>query len=275
MTIKVARQLIMLDSLFDTRIGTIARMDTDIAAGLLHDTNYTSRLWDLFPGVDDEEFKKLYAARDVQTLAQSQTTPIVGLICDFVRRCAETSYSQPVALEPEIHINFYPYKLSEKEEDLIINMLRRIVPLKPTIEKCYFSMEQLNPLYVRNNYNNMVMYHAHEWLRIHSENKLLSEYRCENVVLWAPTKLDHKPDGVEIPPNIGEYLYSMSIYSQFLINLSYLGIDNFCSYLSAKPKTATPEPVEVDDEEIKEPQGDSHPGVVAEDFLKAQNPSVR
>lgn len=263
MQTKIARILVQLDALFDTRCGTVARMDVEKAAGLLHDPAYTSRLWDKFPGVDEDVYADLYANRDVKTLAVSQTTPVVGIIRDFVRRCAETSYSQPVALVPEVHLNFHPYTLTEAEEDFIIDVLQRVVPLKPLIVKCNFSLDQLNPMFVRNNYNTMVLYDGYEWLETHSKNKLLEEYRCEKVTLFTPAILNKMPEGTKLPENLREHFYSFSIFAQFFVNLTFIGIDNYCSFLSRKVEVVSePDKEEEEPEETTEPQeAPPEPGV--------------
>ena len=244
MTTKSQVMMVTLDSLFDTRIGTLAKIDVDAAAGFLHDESYAERLWDIFPGIDPVHFDEEYKKRDRETLRNSQTTPVVYIIQDFVKRCAESSYSRPTMLVPEIHINFYPYNLTEEEKDVIISGLQRVVPLKPEFKKVYFSDEQLNPSFCRTTYNVMVHYHGHQWLEMHSANQLLNEFKCEMVTLFVPAKLDKRPSDTEIPKDVREFFYSLSIFSQLLINLTYIGIDNFCSYLSKKPKHTKVEPTE-------------------------------
>lgn len=261
MSSKTAVMMVTLDSLFDTRVGTIAKIDVDAAAGFLHNPDYSGRLWDMFPGVDQKRFDEEYAKRDRETLRNSQTTPVVYIIQDFVRRCAETSYSRPVSLTPEIHINFHPYDLTEEEEDLIISGLQQVVPLKPEFKKIHYSDEQLNPSFCRSNYNTMVHYHGHDWLETNSKNKLLEEFKCPALTLFVPAKLDKCPKDVELPKDLREYFYSMSIFSQLLINLTYIGVDNFCSYLARKPKMSEEkitEPLE-DPEDYPEPQEEGSP----------------
>lgn len=227
--------LLGLDELFDTRLGTIARIDPKKAAELLHGPYYSSRPWDLFPGVDDKVFKELYAARDRETLRLSQSTPAIGILRDFVKRSAKTALENPVALVPVIHLNVHPYRLTEAEINIIVGSLRKLIPLLPEIKVVDYSMEELNPLFCRMSFNTMLMYNAHEWLEKYSKNKLLEQHRCESVTLFAPVIIDKPPPSLEVPKNFQEQYYSMSIFAQLFVNLTYVGVDNFCSFLSRKP----------------------------------------
>lgn len=253
----ISRLLIGIDALFDLRLGTIARIDLDKAAGFLHDLNYSSRRWDKFPGVDEKVYEELYKNADVETLQNTQTTAAVGLLHDFVKRCAETSYTQPVAIVPEIYINFWPLKLKPEEEDLIVKYLQKAIPLKPLVSKVNFNFDQLNPMYVRANFKQLIMYNGSEWLEYHKKTELLHQYPCPGVVLQMPLKLDKAPPGVEPPDDWKEKMYTMSVFAQPFINIFYLTIDNFCSYLSRKQpvvKTAqAEEPIPDEVEPEKKP----------------------
>lgn len=227
--------MVMLDALFDTRIGTVAQIDLKKSAELLKDENYADRLWDLFPGVDPKVYSEVYAKRNRATLKLSQTTGVISILRNFVKMCAETALKNPKSLTPEIHVNFYPYDLTESEQKLILAGVQQVIPLQPEVKAVNYSLEDLNPYFCKSKYHTMVMYHGSEWLEIHTANGLLQKCPIPNVTLFTPVILNKKPDNQPPPENIREQFYTLSITSQFLINLMFVNLDTFCSWMS-KPR---------------------------------------
>lgn len=238
------RLLLGLDELLDTRIATVARIDPKKAAEILADPYYSTRPWDLFPGIDDKEYKTLYEQRNTRTLLEAQSTPVIAMIRDFVKRATKAGLGRPVTLVPIIHINTYPYNLSEEEKGHILRAVRTLIPLNPMIEMVHYSMDELNPAFLGITYKTFICYEGHKWLEKYSSgDKLLTKYPCQNVDLFVPAILDKPPENanfLEAPEGFQEKMFSMSIFAQLFINLFYIGVDNFCSYLAKRPEVETP-----------------------------------
>lgn len=109
------------DSLYDTRLGTVALIDDAIAEQLINDDNYRIRISDEFsyivPGWDDKLFAAEYAKRDIATLLLA---PMTELLMQFNKVIEEASSSYAVILgeeveRPVVYVNIHPYVLTEAE----------------------------------------------------------------------------------------------------------------------------------------------------------------
>lgn len=109
------------DSLYDTRLGTVALIDDDVAERLINDDKYRLRISDEFsyiiPGWNDALFAEEYAKRDIATLLLS---PMTELLMQFNTVIEEASSSYAVILgeevtRPVIYVNMHPYMLTDDE----------------------------------------------------------------------------------------------------------------------------------------------------------------
>lgn len=226
---KPVRLLISLDSLLDTRLGTIALINPQSYAELLLGGFYPFRFVDHFNNVDNEEFKKRYTARNKENLRKASLTAIYNLVLDFVKKTAKLSLNTPASLTPEIHINMYPYDLNEKERKVIINRLKGMIPLQPEIKIVNYTLEELNPLFVRATYQTMILYEGSQWLDIHTENKLLEKYPIPLTTLFIPLKSEVIFD--EPLEKLYQALTALEEAVTPIINLQFLPLVNFSSIM--------------------------------------------
>lgn len=115
--------LIDLDSIIDTRLGTLSKMKGEIAH--LFNARYVTRLTDEFNLLDDsinlEEYKKAYENRDIESIGRGIPTTLLtefGAMLDI--HLDEILGPNPENKSVFIEINVYPYKLEPNEcEDII------------------------------------------------------------------------------------------------------------------------------------------------------------
>lgn len=174
-----------LDSLFDTRMATLALMGVSAVESALAD-GYYNRFFDEFEGVDTEAFKERYAKRNSETLRQSMVTQNVELLRKFAKQTLVALVSSPLQRQPKAVVNTYPYELTESEIELIVLGLRAATKSMMDIEVIHVSLEKLTPSYVKANFVQMVMYSYWEWLDIHAGNGNLANTQCHNVQLIGP-----------------------------------------------------------------------------------------
>lgn len=171
-----------LDEWFDTRLGTIARIDPEIAKAMLYN-GWCDRMVDHYPDIDMDYYQQLYAGRDAETLMFSKITRIPKIVREFAKSTLDKALSTPWHHVPRLCVNIWPYKLSNDTVDLII---RNIVHLTGKLLDVYVidkSPEDLTPEYVRQEYSVLVMY-DYRWLDIHAET--LKTVVMPDITILAP-----------------------------------------------------------------------------------------
>ncbi|MCK9517316.1 MAG: hypothetical protein M0Q87_14935 [Ottowia sp.] len=200
--LKFSTAFIELDCLLDTRMGTLTSMgDSSIKAAL--DYGYYDRGMDLWPGVNETEFKKLYASRDKIILMNSFMTLMGGILKDFVKKTIEQVINTPFHYKPKVVVNIHPYVLTEDEVTNIILAVKQVTLGLADIEVVDLSYEQITPIYVRENLSLVIMYEYYKWLEIHSANGNFKKVSCPEVGMFGPgiyfKKPDYKPKDNENP----------------------------------------------------------------------------
>lgn len=183
--------LIELDTILETRLGTIDLLNPEWAKKLI-EAGYQHRLSDdldmFVPEIDMELYRKTYAKRDWQVLAHSAPTEFS---VDLSRILDELLFD-PKRLSPngttEIHVNIYPYDLTDAEK---MEMVQAIHEITATI--FYIKLVNIPPYSIT-----FETIKANNWVAIftYDLNLILSnmitmesikgKLRCNNVMLYAP-----------------------------------------------------------------------------------------
>ena len=262
-----ARLLISLDALLDTRSGTLFQLDQEASFRLLKSTYYAARPWDQFPGFDMPKFKEAYANRDKKVLKYSSMTNTVGIIQDFIQRVMNKNLNAPIEMDVEIHLNVYPYVLSDSEKHILTAALLAKLPLNPKIEVVSYSLEQLNPFFLKSVYSTLVIYDFFDWIEIHSKNELIKKHPIPEITVFSHALLKHKDETT--PVNLAEQFTNVMLIMQPFVNLILLPIDVFTTIMANKPKRPTAP-------KDGEPEGDLNIDEMTEEELeeaKAAKPS--
>ena len=244
------RLLISLDSLLDTRAGTLCLMDMPKAAKLMNNPQYGCRIVDWFEGFDKEEYQSRYKNRNVKTLSVSMMTRTYKILQDFLKRCYNRSLDTPHELFPEIHVNFYPYQLPEETQNLIINALREKLPQAPVLKPVNISQEDLTPGLLKNTYGTVVIYDFLDWIEFHAVTGLIKKTPIPEVTFFTPALV--KTVDEKFPKDIPEMFIDMMAYFQFFANVVFLPVDNFCSVISVTPSSS---PQATGGEELEDSKG--------------------
>ena len=110
---KKARIYVDLDALLDTRLGTIAKINREVAAELATSDDYRNRVIDQFTGIDTDAFKREYAARDEETLSLSMMSEAVAFIGSLIKDLFLQSKATPFYDAVTLTINTSPYVLDD------------------------------------------------------------------------------------------------------------------------------------------------------------------
>ena len=183
--------LIELDTLLDTRLGTINLLNSDWGSKLAS-SDFRHRLSDDFnmfvPQIDMKLFKQTYSKRDWRVLANSAPTEFSA---DLKRILDELLYD-PKRLNPdattEIHVNTYPYDLTDEEKIAMVESLHEI-----TGTIFYIKLVSIPPYTITfetiktNNWVALFIYDLGLLLQnMITMDSIRGKLRCNNVMVYAP-----------------------------------------------------------------------------------------
>lgn len=186
----VDRILVSLDSLIDTRLGTILDMDPKAFARVVNKFYY-ERVIDEFNGIDQEEFKRRYAKRDVNTLKKSIITNVTLLLQSLIKSAANEVLRAGPQTRMIIVLNTHPYELTSEERDEMIAAMQTIIGDSCEFECVRIPLEFLTPEIVKSQFSVMVLYEFADWMQMHAS--AFEHIRMRNVVIYAPMLLQKKP----------------------------------------------------------------------------------
>lgn len=215
-----------LDSLFDTRMATLLKLGADkIEKNIPH--GYYERHADSFIDVADEDFAKAYQARDEETLRLAVITPVMGHVCDFIRRTNVATTTTPFERDPKVIINTYPYQLSDVMISSIVEGVKIVTKGSADIEAQSLSFEALTPSYIKKNFVQMVMYHYAHWAEVNLANESLLKEQCSMVQLVGPMLMKSK-EAVKEMSGVNVYAATQNYFRPF-INLTLFPVNFFCA----------------------------------------------
>ena len=148
---KLCRVIIEIDCLLDTRLGTLAKFNPDLANVILTDTEnlYHERKTDDFPGISRETFYSLYHDRDIETMFNSRPTNIIKFLIKNHLELATNLRSQAKNETLVYQINVFPYLLTPVEQEDLILAFKHWLGIKEVIVECInFSTLDLTPKYI-------------------------------------------------------------------------------------------------------------------------------
>lgn len=187
--------LVELDSILDTRLGTLSTIDASLVPPLLVQHGYHERMVDTFEGYDTQTFKERYKNRDAKVLSLSGITPMIDMASNFVKKTLDQTLQTPFHRNPKIELNIYPYTLTDAEVQLILGAVVTKTNKQCDVEVVSYSHEELNPVFVRQHYSMMMMYDYQLWLETHAKNGLWKKYSCPTVLLFCPLMIkNHELD---------------------------------------------------------------------------------
>jgi hypothetical protein len=179
-----------LDVLLDTRLGTIARISQEAAEKTLSE-EYFKRDVDDFVHVDMDQYRALYAQRDVETLKHSMCTLGMDFVKQILIKLDQQGATRPYHDGGRLVVNTYPYLLSEEERNEMGLAIAAWIDGIAPVELTYIRPEFLSPEICRMQYASMLMYEYASWINMHV--KAFETVRLSTVTLFAPALYAVKP----------------------------------------------------------------------------------
>ena len=164
------RILVDLDAILDTRLGTLMRMGVGEKALALNYRQRKSDRWaEMGLDVDQVEYDRLYAERDIYTLAASRPTNISYLLNQITEYLSRLRLNAPMYDTCEVIVNLYPYQLDKDVQDEIVVAVSSWVSMDSTITTAYRAPKDITPNWLSGQAEGYVVYDFDGWLTHHGE----------------------------------------------------------------------------------------------------------
>ncbi len=148
-----------IDTLFDTRYGTLKQFDNKLAADVATSDYYKDRITDEFSHVGMNHFKELYNKRELSTLKSSFITKIIEPLSMEIDLLANKRLSSGEALIITIEVNTFRYDLDELTTKRIAAGMREYM-FNNSVNIIFIDVDpvKLDFEYINSSYEVMFMY---------------------------------------------------------------------------------------------------------------------
>ncbi len=188
----VQKIMVELDALLDTRQGTLLSYYPESINDIMEggkESAYYNRITDdmgkLDPRIDSVLFKEYYRHRSSDVLRLSIRTNMVDYLRSYVNSLVKASISSPVVDGYEVHVNVYPYRLTEEETRLIGMAISNFI-LPPTkVSVINVPLSNMSTTELKGRYDMVILYNFVEWLR-QIGPKIKTMDRTPSLVILAP-----------------------------------------------------------------------------------------
>lgn len=225
--------LIDLDSLFDTRLGTLILNNYNDLVKIFNANKYHIRLDDSFNNlIDKDKFYESYSKRNKETLANSTLSLCIDIVKDFVATTLKTDPTNPILFYPKVYINTYPYQLTNDEVDNIVLGIHSNLKGKANVEAVSLAPDMITIDYIQQNLSVMIMYEYNKWLDAQTEIGAFNSKACPDITLIGP-RLFFK----ETPKSAVEVDKTFTLLDNIakpFVNLELLPSLFFSTYLKSK-----------------------------------------
>jgi hypothetical protein len=253
-----------LDAIIDTRMGTLAKIDPKHAVAALDSGNYHKRMTDTFAGVSKEEFRQVYAERDLDTLRLSVLSNVVFFLRRLVKDSLVSSIMHQRVEKMCFTVNVWPYNFDDPGlVEMLIGCIRFHTYSTSSVRIISIPDEELTPDYCAKNFQIMIRYNWVNWMNKH---KAFFEKRgIPNLTLVVPEMFYD-----EVPTEEDIHRLELRKHNPFkmteeitapLIRLKHMPVSLFSIHEAITKTTAETiiKRVEVTQEDIEEFLAKSHP----------------
>ena len=225
------RALVFVDMILDTVYGTVRQLSEELAELLAMSPRYRLRhhdnLSELTNGaINDAEFHKLYAARDIETLYLSKMTDFVQHLREDMQEGVNDMLRGVQVDSLTIDINFWPYMdIDEHSMETVRRSLAYFMPPQVIVNSVRIDPGFLTPTFLDNSYEMMAIYNHEDWLG--PQTNALLEHPIQNFVILTP-QLASSGVVPEATEEIGNPFLCRSAMLVKFVQLHYIDVGRVC-----------------------------------------------
>lgn len=181
--------LVALDTLLDTRLGTLLKINPDFAFNVTSKDDYYSREEDKFEDekyglLSKELFNKINKQFQSEVIKNSLKTNIYPFLFELCNNLVIRSIGTPHVNNPNITINIDPYELTNLEVASIVKAVHLLLNKEFNVDVVKLSNEELTCEVIKSNYSAMVMYNYGDWMNLH--NRKIQTKILKEIILYVP-----------------------------------------------------------------------------------------
>ena len=238
--------MVCLDSILDTRKGTIKRLYPEVYEEIKASPKYHLRKedrWDEIDArLDHQKITLSYQGRNVETIRHSQLTMVSRMLLElFADLSVDIRGNDPEASSFFLVINFHPYKLTQEFKTEFARLLSiQLGIVGVPVGEVSIPWNRLNPTFLKdNNIRYWYCYHYEEWLRENFEpigTEAIDKDNipgCPEVKMFAPSiaqnqkAIDEFIAGIDDCPYTDQFQLTKAITSN-IINFEFTPVASFC-----------------------------------------------
>lgn len=152
-----------LDSLYDTRLAILDKIDTRYAT-LVYEAGFTNRTEDAFPRINKEQFKKLFDDRDNTVLAKAMLTNVMSMVRDHIKESVKNIHRTPGGKEINVYVNVWPYEFDKTGVELILKPIYDIEENRVNVHALNQDPKTIPTSFFGERFAFIVMYDYLRWL---------------------------------------------------------------------------------------------------------------
>lgn len=222
--------LICLDAILDTRLGAMGVVDPEIGMEIGTSRAYAARMTDVMSDIDSrfnqEMFRKTYLSRGENVLRHSIMTDIPYLIGTGIDKMLPQFDNGLIGGEIFVHVNTYPFKVSDDTKRLIEQGVKRYIPDPVRVTCIYMDMYNLTPSLLNSKYKEWYSYNIEQWISIHEKAILGNLYKNILITLPRISTTGKIPDDPDLDPFSAVELVFSSFFRCKHISASYFSYNH-------------------------------------------------
>ncbi len=183
--------LVDIDSIMDTRLGTLLNIDPKKAAVIVKD-GYVSSNNDHY-GDLDEEFQERYRARGRQELISSTVTGVPVMIAGLLTDVYNHNKKHAMQKVPVVYLNIEPYDLSDEEIEHMVKVLKTEM-IYPDVDVVAVrsDMSTVDPAETeKHKIRVVILQQPEEWIASLMDQDILPNSIFKDMTLIGPRTLRH------------------------------------------------------------------------------------
>jgi hypothetical protein len=235
--------LITLDSILDTRQGTLLKISPEVAFEITSKEDYHARESDEFVSekygpLSPELFEKVKHKFKDEIIFNSLKTKMYLFLQELIGGYVKMSLSTPHVSTVTLEVNLYPYTFTDTQVEYLLKALIAHLGNAAAISIVNFDIHELPLKSIAEKYDSIIMYNPVSWLN--SRHNELKVGTLKNLTLYLPrintVRALTDKERKSISKNVADvYKFTEMIFAGF-IKLNYIPVESFCADVPYKKR---------------------------------------